>query len=1282
MAAVKVQPKRPRTRAVARHCWRSAGLLVVALAVLVTALRLLLPLAGNYRQDIADWVSEALGQEVAIEKMRAGWHGFGPTLVLQGVTLFGEQHQALLKVALARVDVDLFASLLNGQLTPGRLTVREVELVVVREHDGHLSIGGVRQTGTGEDGALARWLNNQRWLALENSIVHWRDLKHDGLSLEFRGVDLELRRNGARRVIRGGAELPGELGQRFTFSAEVFGALDQPRLWEGRAYVRGQRLRPGAVLAAAPPLNVRIPRGDLDFDLWVHWSQGQATLVEGSFTARDLAVAAAAHHASTALLRLVQGQLRWQQQTGTGWALDLSRLFLVSAAAPLPPPPAQLRLEYHAGGEGAGRLEAGLSRIRAEELARLWIQGGWGAEQARATVRAAAVEGEFKNVYLRLEWSGDTAPRWLVRGEFEDTGSQAHGRVPGGRGFSGSVVSDNQRGVLRLDSRGAVFSSHLFRESLPVGRLQTVLYWHREGGGWRLRAPDIRLENEDIKIRAALNLSLPGNGHSPDVDFVAGFDEAHLEHASRYLPAAVMPPRLAAWLDRAVVGGRAGQGAVQLRGPLRQFPFDQGGGRFEVRFNVRDGILEYMRDWPRLEEVEAGFLFRGRSLDVEVAAAKTRHGDIDEARLRIPDFKARPAVLIIDGTARGDASDAIDFVRETPLRKRLGKVVAHMEASGEARLRLEMKWPLGTRKPLVKGSLAVRDSRLRLRDADLLFTQVNGALDFDQHGFSAEKLSGRILGQPAEVSIRQELGEAGRVTVFDGQGEAAVRTVADRFAPFLVPYLSGAAAWQGSLRLPGRGGAAAELSVSSTLAGARLALPRPLGKAAGEVRALTLRVPLPPAVERPLRFDYGGVLAGVLALGGPAGAPWRGELRFGAAPAVVPEAPTLRLAGVLPYFSYQDWEPLLWPPEKNRAAPGPVGLVDLAITQAVYSGRVFHDVRLSARRGAQAWEADVKAREVAGRVRLPHDLSQAVVANLTHLELVRLNGGQGKGTGADPRRLPPLELDVQALRYGALELGRLRLRASRIPTGLRFDDISTVAPAWRFTGQGSWLWEGGGPHSSFTISLDADDAGGVLAGLGYGDMIQSGKGSATLALHWDGPPAAFDLARAQGSIEFDIKKGRMLEVDPGAGRLLGLLSFQALPRRLALDFSDFFKKGFAFDRLGGLFAVEDGNAYTENLFMEGPAATIVARGRVGIATEDYDQRVIVVPHVSAGLPLAGAIAGGVGAGVAVLFLERLLKPKIDELTRVEYRVTGPWRAPVIERVATAGTAPAGSETQQ
>jgi uncharacterized protein YhdP len=148
-----------------------------------------------------------------------------------------------------------------------------------------------------------------------------------------------------------------------------------------------------------------------------------------------------------------------------------------------------------------------------------------------------------------------------------------------------------------------------------------------------------------------------------------------------------------------------------------------------------------------------------------------------------------------------------------------------------------------------------------------------------------------------------------------------------------------------------------------------------------------------------------------------------------------------------------------------------------------------------------------------------------------------------------------------------------------------------------------------------------------------------------------------------------MDNGQLLEVDPGVGRVFGLLSLQALPRRLILDFRDVFSKGFAFNRIAGDFDIRNGQAVTSNLVMKGPAARITVAGRVGLAERDYDQRVTVIPDVAATVPLVTTLMQGPGVGAVVLLLKKLLEPEIDKAATIRYTVTGPWANPVIDRLS-------------
>ena len=261
-------------------------------------------------------------------------------------------------------------------------------------------------------------------------------------------------------------------------------------------------------------------------------------------------------------------------------------------------------------------------------------------------------------------------------------------------------------------------------------------------------------------------------------------------------------------------------------------------------------------------------------------------------------------------------------------------------------------------------------------------------------------------------------------------------------------------------------------------------------------------------------------------------------------------------------------------------------------------------------------------------------------------------------------------LVVKQFTYGKTPLGTLKVETAREATGLRFRQLNLEGALLNVTADGRWTHENGWQRSRFKILARTPDLGKLFDALEVEGGIEDGEAVIRIDARWNDSPARFRFSLLDGDVHLLIKKGRLKTVKPGGGRIFGLLSLQALPRRLTLDFSDLFRKGFTFDRIEGSFAIADGDAYTNDLSLEGPAASINISGRIGLASRDYDQTAEVFPHISSSMPIIGGLAGGPGAAVGLWLADRLLGDQIDKLSRVTYSITGSWDDPRVERVDT------------
>jgi uncharacterized protein YhdP len=198
------------------------------------------------------------------------------------------------------------------------------------------------------------------------------------------------------------------------------------------------------------------------------------------------------------------------------------------------------------------------------------------------------------------------------------------------------------------------------------------------------------------------------------------------------------------------------------------------------------------------------------------------------------------------------------------------------------------------------------------------------------------------------------------------------------------------------------------------------------------------------------------------------------------------------------------------------------------------------------------------------------------------------------------------------------------------------------------------------------VDFGANNIGDMLTTFGYQGLFEGGKTQAELIATWPGGPWSFELGNMDGTLKVNVTNGRIPKASPGmTGRFFGLASVAEFPRRFSLDFGDVFGKGFGFDSITGDFRLKDGNAITNDLQVKGPAADISVTGRTGLRAKDYDQQVVVLPHIGSSLPVVGAVIGGpigVAAGLAV---QGVLGRGLSHVATQRYHIGGSWDKPVI-----------------
>ncbi len=1264
--------------------------ILVLMAVVGVAVGQLLPLAAEHPERIERWLSERAGRPVQFDRVETAWTRRGPRLALDNLRIGAGR--AAVPVGDAEILVSQYAGLLPGRSFT-ELRVRGLDLTLERDANGRWQVRGLPGQQAGGDPLDAL----QRLGELQVIGARLRVVAPDlGVDAQLPRVHLRLRvdgervRAGMRAWVRGG-------------DAPLEGALDFDRGdGDGRAWfaMRDASLGQWAPLLRFAGVETRAGTGRAQ--AWARLRGNRVVRVDADLALRGIELAASAPTGAPearATLSRLQGRARWRA-TESGWRVDAPLLVLGEGAG------AQ-RIAGLAASGGARRALVADRIDLAPLLTVAALSDRWDP-RLRAWLQAAAPTATLRDVQLAADRSGALR----VHGAVSGFGFAPVGQAPGLRGLAGALQGDAAALAFRPDPAAAVTVDwpRGFGVAHVVRLRGTVAGW-REGAGWRAGTRALRVSGSDYRADLRGGFWFQGDGTRPWIDLAADVGSAPIVAAKRFWLRNGMSPAAIRWLDAALMAGTVRDGRALVSGDLDHWPFRAEGdgpaqGRFHAVARIQDATIRFQPDWPAAERMDADVEFIANGLAVRGRRASLAGVGVGGFTAGIDHFGE--AQLEIEAQGGGDAAQLLGLLRQSPLRTAHAETLANLEASGAARVTFALRKSLraGAGPGEMRGTVALERARLADKRWNLAFTGVTGNARYGGGGFQADDLAVVYDQRPGRLSLRAGDGVRDPRQAFEGELQATLRAeeLLERAPTFgwLRPRIRGASPWTVAVGIPkasaGTVATPTRLILRSNLVGTTLSLPAPLDKAAGTALATTVDVALPLG-EGEVAVAFGERMA-LRARSQGNGAAARTGIRvaLGAARVDAPPPPSgLVAAGRSDRLDALEWLALARGGARDMAS-GRAGSdtgsglalrsVDVVVGRLRLVGSEFPETRLRVSPAAAGTAVRFDGRGLAGALMVPDADGAAMAGRLERLHWrapVAASGAAAAtappagstGTAAaqadtaddiDPAKIPPLNLAVADLRFGDAPLGSATLRTRPTPAGLRVVQLQTRAPKHGIDVEGDWTRGTAGSRTRLDVKLRSEDLGGLLAGFGFGRQVSQGKGTVDLQAQWPGSPAAFSLAGLQGGMAIDARDGQLVQVDPGAGRVLGLLSIAQLPRRLTFDFRDLFDKGFAFDRIQGDVRFAGGSARSDNLRIDGPAAEIRIRGAADLRAQTYDQTVDVYPKAGNLLTVAGALAGGpVGAAIGAAANAVLRKP-LGQVAARTYRVTGPFKDPKVDTV--------------
>ena len=1220
----------------------------------------LLPNIENYRETIARELSAATKHRITIGRLEGRWSGFNLQLTLGELALYDSVGQPALK--LARVDSTLsWWSLIHWEPRFDSIEIEHPDLNVRRDKRGVVSIAGIELNDSAGGEGLSDWLLRQQEIVIREAAITWLDEMRGADELAMQHVDFRLENNGKLHRFGLRAVPPEKIATPLDVRGELTGrTVNDLAQWNGQVFAQFN-YTDIAAWRTWVQFPVSFPHGEGALRVWAELKNGEPAQITADVELSQVKTQLGKDLPDLELAAL-KGRIGWKQLKD-GFEITTSKLSMTTLEHTHQP--ADFLLRYYpatASKPPHGELEA--NALDLEPLFKLADHLPFEPELRKGLDRFAP----HGSVYdLTAKWSGSWPQpnQYTAKAKFVDVGWSASGRVPGFSGANGNIDGNERGGTLSLNTQHAAVELPLvFRDKLTFDTLAARVSWQRSGEQYEIKLDNVSFANLDVAGSVSgTYLTVPeGRGV---IDLSGAVSRANARSVGRYIPLRV-GERGRNWLEAALLEGTASDIKVRLKGNLYDFPFPEGkGGMFQVTAHVTGGVLDYASGWPRIENIDGDLTFRGSRMDIVARDASIMAAKLARVHAEIPDLGAADRVLTVSGDAEGQTNEFLNFIAKSPVADLLDRFTDKIQAEGSGKLALKLTIPVSNIKDTrVEGAYQFINNQLTVEGDLFPYEQVSGKLEFTESNVRVANATLNLLGGPATLSGATQKDGTVRLNL---AGHANLDTIRRSNSAAWVQALHGAADWRAAVTLRKR---LADIVFDSSLQGVVSDLPAPLAKTAADSLAFRLERRMTGKAQDRLVVSIGNIVSAQFQRSndGNQYIIERGNISLGGS-AAEPERKGLWISGSLKSFDLDQWLAVL-KSASSGTTYGELGGIDVKFGTLDMFGRRFNDLAISGAPQGGLWQAVLIGREFTGEVSWRSQGKGKVVARMKNLVIPPMSPVKRPlATDKDqPIEFPALDIYADNLQVHQTSLGKLELMA--VPDGRdwRLERLRVTNPDATLNIEGVWQGWMTQPRTMVNVRLDVSDIGKALVRLGYPEGIRRGTAKLEGPLSWSGNPSEIDYPTLSGNFLLEANKGQFVKLDPGIGKLLGVLSLQSLPRRLSLDFRDIFTDGLAFDEIVGTVKISRGVANTDSFRILGPAVRIQMTGDVDLNAETQKLRVKVFPSVSDSLSVAGAFVAGPIAGIAAFVAQKLLKDPLNQMAAYEYSVSGTWADPQVSKI--------------
>jgi uncharacterized protein (TIGR02099 family) len=1275
----------------------AATLILGALAIQF----LIFPNIDQYKDNIANFASTAAKQKIVIGNIKVGWQGLNPHLAVSNIDIYDVENRPALQ--LKNTDVSL--SWLSIPLMEPRLanlTIRSPELTIRRTSNGDIFVAGISMQGPSKPD-LPNWLLRQTQFEVLNAKVIWLDEMRAAPALSLDKLNLQVISPPWKSLVK---------NHRFLISTIPSIGTLEPIVISGNVYgndITQLAQWHGSIDATLSKTNLVAYKPWIDYSVLMHAIDLQSGIGSANIKiqfaksqvhsiASKLALDNVQMHFNTniepVILNKFAGELNWENEA-LQQNFSANHLTLTTNN--------DLRLDdssvnYVNNQQGLDSLNIKLTHIDLASIKPYLAQLPLPAEVMEKIVNLSPT-GSLDN--LTLAWQGQqaTTKTYQIDAKFNELSALPYQKIPGFKNLTGEISANQSSGKVTLNTLNAgLYFKDTLRWPIPVNQLDGDITWNMNGQETNVKVNDLNFRNQHLS--STTNAEYVINAKKGDsIDLTTQLTNADAKYALFYYPINLGKTTLH-WLDTSILSGRLENVNVNVKGRLADFPFVDAKnkpnpklGVFKVTGKLAGSEIEYGIGWPNIEGLNVDMLFEGKRMELNANAGHLFGNQLTKSKITIPQLDAAEPILNITSEFKSPVTEAIKFVNKSPVLEVTQGFTEDLNSSGQGKLNLNLMIPMQNLElAKYKGQYQVINGTIDTPDIPEL-SGINGLLEFTESSLTAKNINANAFGTPLTFSLTTGKDKQIRIVAKGKVNDAGIKKMliaesaspehANRLAKG-ANYFAGSTNWTSEITIQKP---LVNIAINSDLVGLSSRLPIPFKKPGNE--HLNLRITKNQTLNSDnvslslgnrfaakithiaengqMKFDRGSVRFNTNPINGNATNPndLNANLELG-------KTKGLQVYGNIDYLDADAWRRVMYDFSNGSSQESPpIQKLALKINMLDIFDRRINQLRITNNADKEGLRATIESREFSGDLQWLNQNNGKFIARLSHLSLPEEapnkfkpsnNDMVSKDVGNQEQEYPALDIIAENFEFNKKNLGTLELIASPQNNNWSIQKLKLSNADSSITADGQWNNWKKNPSTYLNVTWDIKNLGKTLKNVGYPDVIKNGEGTLTGQLQWAGSPYQFNPIELNGNLQLSMKKGQILKVQPGVGRLLGLLSLQSLPRRLSLDFRDLFSNGFAFDKINATAKINDGIMSSDDFLMAGPAAEVTIKGETNLQKETQRLTVKVLPRVSDSLSLA-ALAGGPLVGAVAFLAQKILKDPLNKIASTEYEIIGTWDNP-------------------